>query len=164
MKRFLRILLYGLTVLSLLFFLATAVLWIRAGGLGDAMNCHSGRTLHVLQASPIGITYDGIWTDREEVVHKSFAIPWLTEWHYVRWPVGSSGSGFVFDHGVDGDRIRIGLPHWFICLVTALAPAAWLTSRFPPKASSTRPLSQLPLRPPRHARSMPRMWDGITTG
>jgi len=130
-RRLLPILANALTVLSLLVCLATVLLWVRAKPMADLLVYYSGRAGHTFMAYRDGMEYLQWPEDVDDPK------TWLGDnrpshslgWHYQKTYAGQGGSGFTYVHRSASGDFNIGLPYWFICLITALAPAARLTSR-----------------------------------
>jgi len=55
------------------------------------------------------------------------APPWWERWHRQHDDFGDRSRGFKFRRESSYGVFYIALPYWFICLVTALTPTAWLT-------------------------------------
>jgi len=130
MKRFLRILLNALTVLSLLICLATVVLWVREGEYNEMLvGPASTRITRWLVANRSGIEYLALPENfnKETIEANAHAPHWWQDLTYGKQYVGDrQGTGFIFNSKF---LINIGVPYWFICLITALAPAIRLTAR-----------------------------------
>ena len=117
MRRWFRYILNAFTVLSLLLCLATVVLWVRANNVSDTVGYYSGRACYQITAWRMGIQY--AW----------FAVERTRGWGYDRVRYNNQGNGFDYEQAFDRTGYVVGLPYWFICLITALAPAACLAAR-----------------------------------
>lgn len=85
----------------------------------------------MLTASPDGIDYYRIKDDldgKRSYYGQHPSSQW-EGWYYGRWYSSERTVAFfvVLDNGVSG--FQIGLPYGFICFISAIAPAAWLTAR-----------------------------------
>jgi hypothetical protein len=143
-RRLGRILLNALTVLSLLLFVATVVLWVRGYFYWrfEGVTFNSGATVEARQfhycvlSRPFGlsISHHRLWT-------ASLRPGWLpfstraapgNRAQYDEWYRANGGQGIAgvwLIAGVpSGDRriYEIMLPHWVVALITATMPALWL--------------------------------------
>jgi hypothetical protein len=121
----------GLTVLSSLICLTTAAVWVTARDPADLFAYHSRQDGYTLIRHRTGIWYFHYSENRVDRNPFVFfrARPWSPGWHDAHFDYFRSGGDFRYRDGIDGAFFDIGAPYWFICFLTAIAPAAWLTLR-----------------------------------
>ena len=107
------------------------MLWVRADDRPDRLVFHDDRSDHLLIASPVGIEYYRNSGDINSVYN--FSLPRFEHFrtNFGEFP-GDRRYGdraFIYQADAWGDSFNVGLPYWFICLITALVPAARLTAR-----------------------------------
>lgn len=107
----------GLTGLSLVICLATVPLWIGASDRATLVDYYSGSRCYSIAMRWSGIEYS--WCPDHGPL----------EWRVLRLWLRRHGNGFRYERSTPGQSGVIGLPYWFICLVSALAPSMWVTAR-----------------------------------
>jgi hypothetical protein len=138
-RRIARPLLFGLTALSLLLWLATAALWVRSYWVADAVWWLSRRSIHALQTNPGRLEYS------EGNTAGFLDYPFRFGHHVIRPPrhlsLANSGdpldavawrfAGFAWFGGLTPDGYEqhaLALPFWFVWLLTAVLPLRWFST------------------------------------
>jgi hypothetical protein len=131
MRRVRRSILNALTAISLLLLLATLVLWVRTDQFADQLEYRGPDTSYSLTAHSSGIVYIQFRHHIPVSLEpgQMVSTDWRERWHYDRVNQGYKGNGFIFQKSAAFEFYNFGLPYWLILIMTALLPAARLTSR-----------------------------------
>jgi hypothetical protein len=117
--------------LSVLICLATAVLWMGIHNRGYWRGYRSETGFHAVIARPNGVEYY-VDTRLPDEPEEEWDLRVPASWRSGSRDINNSSlrsNGFILGKNHAGPGLSIGIPDWFICLVTALAPTAWLTAR-----------------------------------
>jgi hypothetical protein len=163
MRRLFRILINALTALLLLLFIATVALWVRSYSIGDYLYSTT-RTKQAGAVSTAGlvllydystigyVTFDPphgiIYSTRDQPEDLRGYVPPNTRQRFRLM-------GFVYVSGTNGswtERCWM-FPHWFVAILFSATPSLWLCRRLQ-KRRQPRPLPDMRLRPPCHARPL----------